>query len=227
MHICIRFELPAAGKTSISWTEGKYSDTHHKNSYILSQNSGSETTSWYVDSVAEGMVGLLASRVSVISFSAPGASRDGEGDSTTLGMRWCLALEPPLAGVPSDPPRPLKGLEGGALGAEAMGDGVLGVGAGSGAAGSQCVPGLSIKLTVSPSLIAYSLRSFESASALPLSRSRWISAGGADGCAASWALIDEILSVGCTESVNDAGGLSDLNVRDTEATLALALGQVG
>jgi len=44
-----------------------------------------------------------------------------------------------------------------------------------------------------------------------------MSAGGADGSAASCALIDAIVSAGWTESVNDAGGLSDLNVTEMGA----------
>ena len=63
----------------------------------------------------------------------------------------------------------------------------------------------------------YSLRSFPSASALPLRRRRWASAGGADGCAASWDFIAEIVSVGCTPSVKLARGFRDLNVSEIKA----------
>jgi len=93
----------------------------HRNVCILSQKSGSETTSRYVDSVDEGMIGLLlASSVRTTSFSTPGLSFDGDGDSTTLGMRWCLPFEAP--GVPREPPRPLKGLGEGPSGEVAIGE---------------------------------------------------------------------------------------------------------
>ena len=80
-------------------------------------------------------------------------------------------------------------------------------------AGSQSNPGLSIRFMVSPSFTPYSLRSFVSASAFPLSKSRCASAGGACGCEASDALTSDIVSVGCTARVNDCGGFVDLNVR--------------
>ena len=83
--------------------------------------------------------------------------------------------------------------------------------------GSQWCPGFTIKLMVSPFLILYSLRSFPSASALPLRRRRWTSAGGADGWAASWAFIAEIVSVRCTPSVKLTGGFRDLNISDKGA----------
>ena len=62
--------------------------------------------------------------------------------------------------------------------------------------GFQSYPGFIIKLTVSPSLILlYSWSSFPSASAFPLNKSRWASAEGAEGSAASCAFIAEIVSV--------------------------------
>jgi len=83
--------------------------------------------------------------------------------------------------------------------------------------GSQWCPGFTIKLTVSPSLMLYSLRSFPSASAFPLRRRRWTSAGGADGWAASWAFITEMVSVRCTPRVKLTGGFRDLNISEMGA----------
>jgi hypothetical protein len=56
------------------------------------------------------------------------------------------------------------------------GEGLDGEGA---LAGSQSNPGFIIKFIVSPSFTPYSLRSFASASAFPLSKRRCASAGGA------------------------------------------------
>ena len=82
----------------------------------------------------------------------------------------------------------------------------------------QSYPGFTIKLIVSPSLILlYSLSSFPSASAFPLNKSRWESAGGAEGSAASCVFIAEIVSVGLTLIEKVACGLSDLNTREMEA----------
>ena len=47
--------------------------------------------------------------------------------------------------------------------------------------GSQLNPGLTIKLTVSPSLTGYSFRSLLSARAFPFKRRRCASGGGAEG----------------------------------------------
>lgn len=86
------------------------------------------------------------------------------------------------------------------------------------AAGFQSYPGFTIKLTVSPSLILlYSLSSFPSASAFPLNRSRWASAGGAEGSSESCAFITETVSVGRTLIVKAVGGFRDLNTREIEA----------
>lgn len=89
--------------------------------------------------------------------------------------------------------------------------------AGVGLDGSQLNPGLTIRLTVSPSLTLYSFRSFPSARAFPFNRSRCASAGGAKGCDASCDLIEEIVSVGWTGIVNDAGGFRDLKRTEIEA----------
>lgn len=90
------------------------------------------------------------------------------------------------------------------------------------AVGSQWCPGFTMRLTVSPSLMVYSLRSFESARAFPLSKRRWTSAGGADGNAASCDFISATVSVGSTRNVKDAEGLRLLNVRDMEAAIKTA-----
>ena len=93
-----------------------------------------------------------------------------------------------------------------------------GVGTIVGAVAFQSYPGFTIKLRMSPFLILlYSLSSFPSASAFPLNKSRWASAGGAEGSAASCLFIAEIVSVGLTLIVKVAGGLSDLNTREMEA----------
>ena len=85
---------------------------------------------------------------------------------------------------------------------------------------SQSNPGLTIKLIVSPSLILYSFKSLPSARAFPFNRRRWLSAGGAEGCDASWDLIDDIVSVGWTKIEKDAGGLDDLKIIEIEAVYA-------
>lgn len=115
----------------------------------------------------------------MISFSTmPGLSDDGEGDKTTLGMRWCLPFERADASREPDP----KTLRLGAgEGSVDIGVSCAGAGVGVGAVGSQLKPGLTTKFNVSPSLMLYSLRSFPSASAFPLRRSRCASTGGAEG----------------------------------------------
>jgi hypothetical protein len=86
---------------------------------------------------------------------------------------------------------------------------------------SQCDPGLVIKFTMAPSVMPYSLSNFASASALPLSSSRWISAGGARGCEASCFLIVPIVSVVDTVRGKDRGGFADLNVMVTLSVTAI------
>ena len=72
-------------------------------------------------------------------------------------------------------------------------------------------------MTVSPSFTGYSCKSFPSARAFPFRRRRCASAGGAVGSAASLPLIEEMVSVGWTEIVYAAGGLSDLKVTEMDA----------
>jgi hypothetical protein len=79
-------------------------------------------------------------------------------------------------------------------------------------AGSHWTPGLTMRLIVSPSWTAYSFSSLASASALPFSRSRCASAGGARGWAAMWPLMADMESAGDTGMVIENGGLRDLNV---------------
>ena len=154
--------------------------------------------------------------VNMISFSTvPDDSSDGEGDNTTLGIRWCLL--PPCfeRASGSRVPDPNGIGTGASKGDEDTGTGDTDTGV---AAGFQSYPGFIIKLTVSPSLILlYSLSSFPSASAFPLNKSRWASAGGAEGWAASCAFIAETVSVGRTLIVKAAGGFRDLNTREMEA----------
>lgn len=134
----------------------------------------------------------------------PSGSRDtidGDGDNTMEGVRVCLC---PVASFGCGVC--ISGrLEGFIFTGEVVdGDGDL--------VGSHSNPGLSIIFIVSPSFTPYSLRSFASASAFPLSKSRCASAGGAFGWEASEALTSDTVSVGCTASVNDCGGFVDLNV---------------
>jgi hypothetical protein len=125
-------------------------------------------------------------------YSLDSDTDEGEGDRTTEGIFVCPAFR--LSGVDMD-------------------SGVVT------AFGSQVWPGLIIKLTISPSLTLYSFRSLASARALPLSNRRCMSAGGARCWEARKDLMDWIVSVGWTESVNDRGGFSDLNVRVIEAAV--------
>jgi hypothetical protein len=161
-----------------------------------------------------------ASMVNRISFSAPDDSSDGEGDNMTLGMRWCLLLSGLECASGSSVPDP-NDLELRVVDKES-GDNV-GMDTGGGvivvvAVMFQLYPGLTIKLTVSPSLILlYSLSSLPSASAFPLNKSRWASAEGAEGSDASCAFIAEIVSVSRTLIVKVAGGFRDLNTRGMEA----------
>lgn len=147
---------------------------------------------------------------------------EGEGESTTLGMRRCPP-PPDLAGVDSEPePEPN---ENGLLGVDVLSAIVAtfsfpvadSVPFAGGALGSQLTPGLHTKFTVSPSLIVYSLNNLLSASALPFNNNLWASAGGADGCAARRSLIEAMVSVGCTGNDTAKGGLRDLNVSEIEA----------
>lgn len=74
------------------------------------------------------------------------------------------------------------------------------------------MPGLTMRLIVSPSCTLYSFSSLASTNALPLSRSRCASAGGARGWVAIWLLMVDMESVGETGIVVEKGGLRDLNV---------------
>lgn len=143
-------------------------------------------------------------------FSSSGDVEDGEGESTTDGMRVCPRFGADVTVSPAGVVIVTIG-GGSVVGLDIADDGV-GAGAGEEAVGSQDTPGLTERLSVSPSLTGYSLRSLVSARALPLSRRRCASAGGAPGDAASWALIVEIASEGETASVKLCAGFSDLNV---------------
>lgn len=125
----------------------------------------------------------------MISFSAtPGVSLDGDGDKTTEGMRWCLDDDAGFGLGDREIERPLFAPgDTGAEGEDSMADDFV---------GSQSKPGLIIRLMVSPSLTMYSLSNLLSASAFPLRTRRKASAGGAEGWDASWALMEEIVSVG-------------------------------
>ena len=184
------------GKTRIG-REGRR--THLRNAYSFSQNSGLAIVAWYgVSDTDAGDAGIVeVSSTSGMSTNvSPGVGvSDGDGDSTTDGIRPCPLRVFVGSGLGSSVipssffPSPWKGDEGEAAGAGATLD------------GSHSKPGLIMRLMVSPSLTAYSWRSFASARALPFSRSRCASAGGAPVVAASWVLICAMVSVGWTESV--------------------------
>ncbi len=101
---------------------------------------------------------------------------EGEGERTTEGMRWCLPLLGALlAGLSDEDAWPSTDSEDG------EGEKVVLVGLGMGLEGSQLVPGLTMRLITSPSLMLYSLTSLLSARAFPLRRSLCASEGGAEG----------------------------------------------
>lgn len=139
------------------------------------------------------MLEVSSTRGMSTTFSSGSADRDGEGDSTTEGIR----------------PWPLVGLVG--SGSSVIGlsssefvfptgvGGVTVVAPDATLLGSHWNPGLTIKLRVSPSLTSYSLSSFPSAKALPFKRRRWTSAGGAPASFASWDLIADMVSARETE----------------------------
>ena len=156
-----------------------------------------------------------------MSFSggAPRTSDEGDGESTTEGMRWWRPFGFACgSSVPNPKGFGFAGVTGSAIViSDELAGGVVGVDVEAGAEGSQGNPGLRTRLTVAPSAIWYSRRSLASARALPLRRSRWAAAGGAVGRAASCAFIAAMLSVGSTRSVKDAGGLRLLKVSESEA----------
>ena len=165
------------------------------------------------------------SMVNMISFSpAPENSSDDDGDNMTLGMRWCLfppCFERASGWRVPDSNGPGLGINKGSGEDASIGDadtGGVGTVVVAVAVVFQSYPGFTIRLIASPSLILlYSLSSFPSASAFPLNKSRWESAGGAEGSAASCVFIAEIVSVGLTLIEKVACGLSDLNTREMEA----------
>ena len=115
-----------------------------------------------------------SSRLSATSTGAPsrnGARLFGEGDKITEGtLRWRSGLVVPGSSVAeggSD-----MGSSGSSAGISTFGNAV---------AWFQSYPGLTIRLTVSPSLMLYSLSNFASARALPLRSKRCTSTGGAPG----------------------------------------------
>jgi hypothetical protein len=74
--------------------------------------------------------------------------------------------------------------------------------------------GLRTRWMVDPSVISYSFNNFVSANALPLSRRRWVSTGGAvDDDAATRDLSSEMGSVSEAEMGNVREGLRDLTMR--------------
>lgn len=145
------------------------------------------------------------------SFSSVTGVSDGEGDSTTDGMRvW--------------PCRVLVVCSGTSVIVSAMFSGsTVVVIAGvftpdEGAvvavpcAESTVVPDLTMRVTMSPSLMSYSCKSLPSERALPLSSSRAESAGGAPGKEASWDFTVAMVSAECTLKVYVLAGFMDLIV---------------
>ena len=231
MYIYWRLEFnPVKRKSRVKpfWSEPDFANkvgwTYFKKSWSRSQNSGWDMVWWYVDMFSDWITGLgrtPGSMVNMISFSpAPDDSNDDEGDNMTLGIRWCLL--PPWFMRESGWRVPVSngldlGIGKGADEETGRGDADTG---GDGAVVTavvfQSYPGFTIRLIMSPSLILlYSLRSFPSASAFPLYKSRCLSAGGAKGSAPSCVFIAEIVSVNLTLIVKVACGLSDLNTRET------------
>ena len=129
-------------------------------------------------------------------------SFDGEGLSTTDGMRWCfLPPDGALASGSREPAEEANGLGGGGddsidesdeTACKGWGATTWGPFAGGGA--------LNTRLIVSPSLTVYSLSNFWSARALPLSKSLWFSAVGSSSGCRVWicSLMERIVSVGDT-----------------------------
>lgn len=173
------------------------------------QKAGSEMVVWYDDreageSDAVGMVEVSRVRVMSCGFKFPSGSSeatDGEGDKTMEGALVCL-----WAGVSFV----ADSMSNGFMSRSEQGKDVF--------VGSQSKPGLTIKLIVSPSFTSYSLRSFVSMRALPLSSRRCASAGGARGWDARCDLMSEIVSVDWTARVRVQGGFEDLNVMLMVAT---------
>lgn len=112
---------------------------------------------------------------------------EGDGDRTTEGIRPCLpVLVDPASGssfIETSPPASFP--------TALLGSGV----AGAGAVQSHSKLGFNMRFTVSPSFTGYSFNSFPSASAFPRSKRRCASAGGAPGCVARIALMDDMVSV--------------------------------
>jgi len=113
--------------------------------------------------------GTSGSNVNKMSFSGvdPGASKDGLGLSTIDGVLECLILF--SDGIP--------GLSAESPDAAGMGFGCK-IPSSLGLEGSQLMPGLTMRFTVSPSWMLYSLSSLVSARAFPLIINLCASAGG-------------------------------------------------
>lgn len=140
--------------------------------------------------------------------SASSEATDGEGDKTMEGVRLCLWTG---ASFVAD------SVSNGAMSRESeVGNEVLVV-------GSQSKPDLTIKFMVLPSFTSYSLRSFVSTRALPLSSKRCACAGGARGWDARWDLMSEMVSVDWRGRVKAQGGFRDLNVILIVATFEIEI----
>lgn len=168
-----------------------------------------------VVSVAEGI--FEVSRVRWIGEGERSSGReveDGEGDRTIEGIRPCLPVleEPPPWGSRDICTSPSLSFGAGDGDGDSAGEAVAGAVTVE-ASQFHSKPGFTIRFTVSPLFTGYSLRSFPSARALPRRSRRCASAGGAPGCAASCALMEDMTSVGETEMVNVRAGLDTLKSR--------------
>lgn len=150
--------------------------THRRKLSKSIQKSGDEMTFWYgVNGAWTGGRISPSSRLSATSTGVPpcnGTREFGEGDKITEGtLRWrSVGLVAPgssVAEVGSS-----TGLPGASAGISTLGESRF------------WLTGLTIRLTVSPSLILYSFSSFASARALPLRSKRCASTGGAPDCEA-------------------------------------------
>jgi hypothetical protein len=182
-----------------------------KKSWNRFQKPGRARVLWNVESSPSDIEDVeILSNVSGIStgFSLVG---ECDGVKTTDGIRWCFRIGASVLIVGRNAPLP-NALLLFLLSTSRGGGSELGF------VGSHSKPGLTIRLTVSPSFTLYSLSNFVSARAFPLSKRRCASTGGELGWDASLDLMSEMVSVGCTERVNDLGGFKDLNVTLISAT---------
>lgn len=172
------------------------SDT--QSAWILCQNLGSANVLW---NAAEDTCGCGPEGGTSISASVIGVE-----------FVWCPSISVEMV------------REGGAGlgGALERGD-AGGAGAGVGADEAAGAEALSMRVRVAPSVILYSLTSFVSLNAFPLSKSRCESMEGADDDVfATRAFRSAMVSVGWAVIVNVRGGLRDLTTRFSASEVSCA-----